>query len=134
MAEISTISWQKQDVSQVDQVQQTRHLARGREQNLTEQGKQSPWQVQKPQDTEEFSQIAKLSKEEMNSIRENINAALEPINVRLNFNEDQDSGRMVVKVINSETEEVIRQIPPEAMLKMAQRMEELTGILVDIWR
>ncbi len=134
MAEISTISWQKQEVSQVEQVQQSRPLARGREQDFTEKGQQPTWQVNKPQDSEEVNQIAKLRKEEMNSIRENINVALEPINVRLNFNEDEDSGRMVVKVINSETEEVIRQIPPEAMLKMAQRMEELTGILVDIWR
>lgn len=134
MAEISSISWQKQDVSQVSQVQQTRHLTRGREQALAEEGKQAPWQVKKPMDVEELNQIVELSKDDMNSIRENINAALEPINVRLSFNEDQDSGRMVVKVINSETEEVIREIPPEAMLKMAQRMEELTGILVDIWR
>jgi len=39
----------------------------------------------------------------------------------------------VVKVINKETGKVIRQIPPEEMLKIAKRMEEMSGILLDRW-
>jgi uncharacterized FlaG/YvyC family protein len=40
---------------------------------------------------------------------------------------------MVVKVMNRMTEEVIRQIPPEAMLEAARRMEEMSGLLIEEW-
>ena len=36
-------------------------------------------------------------------------------------------------MINKETGKVIRQIPPEEMLKIAKRMEEMSGILLDRW-
>ena len=37
----------------------------------------------------------------------------------------------MVKVINSETNEVIREIPPEKILDLVAKMWELAGILVD---
>ena len=47
----------------------------------------------------------------------------------LNFRVDQGSGRMVVTVTDGETGEVIRQVPGEEALKMAQRIEDMTGLL-----
>ena len=37
----------------------------------------------------------------------------------------------MVKVINEDTNEVIREIPPEQILDMVAKMWELAGILVD---
>ena len=37
----------------------------------------------------------------------------------------------MVKVINEETGEIIREIPPEKILDMVAKMWELAGILVD---
>ena len=39
--------------------------------------------------------------------------------------------QIVFKVINEDTDEVIREIPPEKSLDMLQKMWEMAGILVD---
>jgi flagellar protein FlaG len=41
----------------------------------------------------------------------------------LSFSTDQASGRLVVKLINKETKEVLRQIPPEYVLRLAEDPE-----------
>ena len=40
----------------------------------------------------------------------------------LQFSVDQESGRMVIKVVDSKTEQVIRQIPSEETLRIAQNL------------
>jgi len=45
------------------------------------------------------------------------------------FTLDQTSGHMVMQIKNIDTNEVIRQIPNEDVLKLAKRMDDLTGIL-----
>ncbi|MFI9653575.1 flagellar protein FlaG [Guyparkeria sp. GHLCS8-2] len=45
----------------------------------------------------------------------------------LSFTVDDDTGRTVVKVINSQTEEVVRQIPMEEVLEIARRIESGEG-------
>ncbi|WP_016956745.1 flagellar protein FlaG [Catenovulum agarivorans] len=46
-------------------------------------------------------------------------------NRQLNFDYDDSSNRSVIKVTDSESGEIIRQIPSEEMLKLAQRISEL---------
>lgn len=41
------------------------------------------------------------------------------------------TNRVSIKVINADTDEVIREIPPEKSLDMLQKMWEMAGILVD---
>ncbi|MFZ5594239.1 MAG: flagellar protein FlaG [Pseudomonadota bacterium] len=48
----------------------------------------------------------------------------------LHFSVDDDSGRIVVKVIDRETNEIIRQIPSEEAMALANRMEKSNGILL----
>ncbi|MEQ8861294.1 MAG: flagellar protein FlaG [Pseudomonadales bacterium] len=48
----------------------------------------------------------------------------------LQFKDDPTSGRMVVSVIDADSGEIIRQIPPERMLRMAANLEQITGLLL----
>lgn len=48
----------------------------------------------------------------------------------LQFRDDPVSGRMVVSVIDAESGEIIRQIPPEQMLRMAANLERIDGLLL----
>lgn len=51
----------------------------------------------------------------------------------LHFSVDKDSGRVVVKVIDSETREVIRQIPSEEVVALARGLglqDDATGVLL----
>ncbi|MCU4674764.1 flagellar protein FlaG [Catenovulum sp. 2E275] len=46
-------------------------------------------------------------------------------NRQLNFSFDEDSNRSIIKVTDSDSGDVIRQIPSEDVLKLAQRIKEL---------
>jgi flagellar protein FlaG len=48
----------------------------------------------------------------------------------LKFNIDEDSGQTVVKIVDSSTEEVIRQIPSEEMLAIAKALDQIQGLLI----
>ena len=51
----------------------------------------------------------------------------------LNFSVDSDTGIQVVKVVASDTGEVIRQIPSEVALKLAQSLKDGNTSLFDGW-
>ena len=48
----------------------------------------------------------------------------------LTFSIDKDSGRTVVNVIDSSTNEVIRQIPSKEMLGIASALDKIQGLLI----
>lgn len=47
------------------------------------------------------------------------------------FSYHEETKRVSIKVVDEDTKEVIREIPPEETLDMVQRIWELAGILVD---
>lgn len=50
---------------------------------------------------------------------------------RCEYSYHKKTNRVSIKVINADTDEVIREIPPEKSLDMLQKMWEMAGILVD---
>lgn len=55
---------------------------------------------------------------------------VQPINDSIQFSLDDDTGRMVVKVIDVQTKEILRQIPSEEALNIAKALDKLQGILI----
>jgi flagellar protein FlaG len=49
---------------------------------------------------------------------------------RLQIEIDPDLDRVVVKIIKGETNEVIRQIPPQELLDLAKRLTPPKGVLL----
>jgi len=47
------------------------------------------------------------------------------------FTIDRDLNMIIIKIKNTETGEIIRQIPPEVAVKIAKNLQELIGILFD---
>lgn len=47
----------------------------------------------------------------------------------IQFQLDDDSGRMVVKVTEASTGDVIRQMPSEEALRLAENLAEMSGVL-----
>ena len=47
------------------------------------------------------------------------------------FQYHEETNRVSIKVIDKDTEEVIREIPSEEALELIQKMWEMAGILVD---
>ena len=50
----------------------------------------------------------------------------------LEFSIDEGSGRTVIKVIDKETEAVMRQIPSEEVLELSARLRRGDGLLVNV--
>ena len=62
-----------------------------------------------------------------------VNAAndfIKPITNSVEFSLDKDSDKMIVKVMDIATKEVIRQIPSEEMLAIAQALDKIQGLLI----
>ncbi|PID42455.1 MAG: flagellar biosynthesis protein FlaG [Proteobacteria bacterium] len=53
-----------------------------------------------------------------------LNDYIQSVQRDLHFNVDDDSGRMVVKVVDRNTNEVVRQIPDEVALNMARNLHQ----------
>jgi flagellar protein FlaG len=62
---------------------------------------------------------------------ENANKALKGADKRFEFSIHEGTKEIMVKVINDETDEIIREIPPEKILDMVAKMWEMAGLLVD---
>lgn len=62
---------------------------------------------------------------------EKSNKDLKMTNTSLKFSIHEKTKQIMVKVVNNETQEVIREIPPEKILDMVAAMLERTGLFVD---
>ena len=78
------------------------------------------------------------SAEEMRELRSDLEETIRALNIkmevrssRLNFSVDEVSDRVMVTVTNKNTGEVVRQVPAEAILKVAHNMEALKGVIFD---
>jgi flagellar protein FlaG len=52
-------------------------------------------------------------------------------NTKCEFGYHEETRRVTIKVLDKDTEEVIREIPPEKTLEMIEKMWELAGLMVD---
>lgn len=59
------------------------------------------------------------------------NQALQSVNQRLRFRVHDDTGQLMVQLVDFETGEVVRQQPPEEFLELAARIREMVGIFLD---
>jgi len=66
-----------------------------------------------------------ISAEQIESAVSQLSEFVQTNNKQLNFSVDEGSDKQVVKVIDTESGEVIRQIPTEEVLKLSERLQDL---------
>lgn len=71
------------------------------------------------------------SKKELEVVIANLNEQMQSTGRRLGFEYDPRTDRPVVSVFNRQTGELVRQIPNEVVLRVANSIEELKGVLFD---
>ncbi len=59
------------------------------------------------------------------------NIAMRSLSNSLEFSLDPESGKTVVRVVDSATQEIIRQIPSEEMMSIARVLDRLRGLLLN---
>ncbi|MEN3111412.1 flagellar protein FlaG [Uliginosibacterium paludis] len=70
------------------------------------------------------------SKEQIDQAMAQVKGALPAVAQNLQFSLDEDTGRTVVKVVDSGTNEVIRQIPSEELLAISKALDMFSGLLL----
>jgi len=73
---------------------------------------------------------SEVSREEVTKAVKATNEFVGSINDALQFSIDDETGKTVVKVIDSNTQEVIKQIPSEEMIAIAKALDKLKGLLL----
>jgi len=96
----------------------------GRTENLVEAGQKTPAvQGREPE--------ARIRAEDVDTAVRDLNEFVQVVRRDLRFSVDEHSGRTVITVLDSETQEIVRQIPPEKLVKAAEKIEQLRGLLFD---
>ena len=72
-----------------------------------------------------------VSKASLDVAVKKLNEALETVMTEQRFEIDSELNRPIVKVVNSKTKEVIRQIPSEEAVRLSKNIGEMIGLLMD---
>ncbi len=75
----------------------------------------------------DFKELEKNLKEAIQMLNEQMKSS----GRNLNFSIDQEVNRTIIRVKNSSTGELVRQIPDETVLRIAHSIEKVKGMLLD---
>lgn len=87
-----------------------------RKRQVSQEQPQTAPQESKLQPEELLNQIKSITEDGLYSVR---------------FERDSGSDALIVKIVDSDTDEVIRQIPPEELLNLSKQLRELSGNFVN---
>lgn len=76
---------------------------------------------------QEGEQVSRKVKDAIDKVSDKMHMA----KTKCEFSYHEQTKRVSIKVIDEDTDEIIREIPPEETLEMLTKMWELAGILVD---
>ncbi len=79
---------------------------------------------------------AEQSESTMSGIKQLTDAIAKSMNMdmssaRVSFSKDTNTGDIVIEIIDSETDEVIKQIPSKEVIELRKRLGDLQGLLLD---
>ncbi len=74
-----------------------------------------------------------ITREALQEALRRINQGVSVLEKRLHFIVDERTERVVVQVIDRESKEVIKQIPPQEVLDVLVRIRQVVGMLFDEW-
>ena len=74
---------------------------------------------------------AVLSKNNAQDVVDTLNSAAKSVNKRISFHFNENANRVVMKVLDRNTNEVIREIPQKEMIKLLEHIHEMIGMFVD---
>ncbi len=72
-----------------------------------------------------------LTKSEISDAVDRLNVAMGDLSERISFSYHEKTNRIIVKVIDSSTNEVVREIPPKDLIKLLEHIKEYMGMFVD---
>lgn len=98
-------------------------------QRLTGSASEAPVSLSASDEPEADSVAAAMSRDQLDSVVAGMQSTMQSIRRDINFQVDDSSGRVVVKVVDSASGEVVRQIPSEEAVELAVRLEDMRSLL-----
>jgi len=83
------------------------------------------------QDVQNYGKKQASQLEDLRQYAEKANTYLRRVDTHLEFNVSEQTGRVVINVVDSDTKQVLRQIPPEAMKHVSDHIARLRGLLFE---
>ncbi|ROR01923.1 flagellar protein FlaG [Desulfosoma caldarium] len=87
--------------------------------------------MRRPDEEASNSGMNLVNLKDVQNVVEDVQQYLLQHSIRLSFEIRDKTGDLVVRVLDKDTGEIIRQIPPEEMLRLREKLEELTGVLLN---
>ena len=78
----------------------------------------------------QVEQVQPADRERLETATQSVREFVKPINSNIEFSVNDDTGQLVVKIIDRATKEVIRQMPSEEMLSIAKTLDGIKGLFV----
>ena len=78
-----------------------------------------------------FAPAQPITQEAVAAAVQSANAYVQSVSSSLQFSLDKDTGHTVVKMIDTQTEEVLRQFPSEEMLAISKSIDRMQGLLIN---
>jgi len=79
--------------------------------------------------SETAADLQKMTAEEMQGVVDKLNEFMQSGQRNLNFSVDTDTDETVIKVMDTQTQEVVRQFPSEEALKLTKHIEGMMGLI-----
>jgi flagellar protein FlaG len=98
--------------------------------NSFESSQDRPPMAQDVKNTESVNKTT-VSTEDIKGELEKLNKIVKIYSNKINFDIDQKTNQIVVKIVDGKTDKIIRQIPPEEIINLSMRMDELKGMIFD---
>lgn len=133
----SIMSMQAQSVSAPRPVAQTREVSVETQSNTAQEAAQVDTTVNVVAESQSKGDAAGNSNEQQQqATNEKIKKAVEQLNKNLGNSEavfgiHEATNRVTIKIVDKETKEIIKELPPEKTLDMIAKVWEMAGILVD---
>ncbi|MBN8454884.1 flagellar protein FlaG [Accumulibacter sp.] len=70
------------------------------------------------------------TREQLEAATASVRSFVQPINNNIEFSVNEDTGQLVVKIIDRNTKEVIRQMPSDEMIAIARTLDSIKGLFV----
>lgn len=71
-----------------------------------------------------------ISQAELTQSLEAINRFLQPVTGDITFSQDDETGKTIVKIIDTKTQTVLRQMPSKEAVAIAKELDKLQGMLL----
>jgi flagellar protein FlaG len=79
----------------------------------------------------EHDDVKEPTKSEITSAVDKLNSSVAKLRERITFSYHEGTNRVIMRVIDSETSEVIREIPAKNAIKLLEHIKEYLGMFVD---